>query len=131
VHFYFITLLELYTIYIYIPAFLFHYASRIIYYLYFHTCISIPFLFRILNAPFVIQGNFFFICYKLPFVAVYNRFSLHTNVQEVVFLLEVLNPRVIFVVVIFILQDYKKIEAFKPPLLLLEDFFLSPSRPSS
>jgi hypothetical protein len=43
-----------------------------------------------------------------------------------VFLLEVLNPWVIFVVVIFILQDYKKIGAFKPPLLLLEDFFVLP-----
>jgi len=48
-----------------------------------------------------------------------------------VFLSEVLNPWVIFVVVIFILQEYKKIEAFKPPLLLLEYFLSSPSRPSS
>jgi hypothetical protein len=47
-----------------------------------------------------------------------------------VFLSEVLNPWVIFVVVIFILQDYKKIEAFKPPLFLLENFLSSPSRPS-
>jgi hypothetical protein len=72
-----------------------------------------------------------FIRQKLPSVAVYNRFSLLTKAQEVVFLSEVLNPWVIFVVVIFILQDYKKIEAFKPPLLLLEDFLSSPRRPCS
>ena len=37
----------------------------------------------------------------------------------------------IFVVVIFILQDYKKIEAFKSPLLLLGGSLPSPRGPSS
>jgi len=90
--------------------------------------ISVPLLY--LYACFETR-EIFFIWQKLPFVAVYNRFSLLKNAQKVVFLSEVLNPWVIFVVVIFILQDYKKIEAFKPPLLLLEDFLSSPSRPSS
>ena len=53
--------------------------------------------------PVLRHGETFLYLTELPLVVVYNRFSLLKIAQEVVFLSEVLNPWVIFVVVIFIL----------------------------
>jgi hypothetical protein len=63
--------------------------------------------------------------------ALRDRSSLLCRVQVAVFLSELLSPRAIFVVLIFILQCHKRIKASKSVALLLERLLPCPSGLSS